>query len=453
MRAVDRLIDRLPRSEFFRGALTIVAGTGAAQVIVVLATPILTRLYSPTDYGILSVATSILFVLISVTCLRYEYAIPIPDDEVEAANVVALSLVTNLVMSVVAGLALWLLGSWLSELFGLSALGPLVILLAVAQFGGGVTSIFINWALRVKDFREIAVNRLTQSLALVVVQIGLGIAAFGAPGLFLGAVAGSIAGSTRLARTAWRRQADVFRRVTRSGVLAAASRYRRFPIFSSGSALLGALGVRAPFLLLVAFHGTAVGGQYALAERVLYLPLTLVAGAVGQVFVAEAARLAREDPKALPALLRRTTWSLVKMAVGPAILVAVTAPFLTAPVFGEVWREAGLYVAILVPMFAVTFVATSTGNILYIVERQGLHLAREMLRLGLLAGSVILAAALHLPPLGTIAFISVAGCATYILYALLSWYAVVTFRPERRPMMAHPVTAPDAPDRGGPPGA
>jgi O-antigen/teichoic acid export membrane protein len=131
----------------------------------------------------------------------------------------------------------------------------------------------------------------------------------------------------------------------------------------------------------------------------------------------------------------------------------VAAPFLTGLVFGEVWREAGYYVAILVPMFAITFVATATGNVLYIVERQGLHLVREIVRLGLLAGSVILAAALHLQPLGTIAFISVAGCATYLLYGLLSWRAVRAFRPARRPMMAHPETDSHVADPGRPPEA
>jgi O-antigen/teichoic acid export membrane protein len=357
----------------------------------------------------------------------------------------------NVGLSVAAGVALWLLGPWLASSLGLAALGPLVVLLAVAQFGGGVTSAFTNWAVRAKDFSAIATNRLTQSGALVAVQVGLGVAALGAPGLFLGAVAGSVAGSIRFAQAAWRRQASAFRRVSRDGIVRVAKRYRRFPIFSSGSAVLGALGVRAPLLLLVAFYGLEVGGQYALAERVLYLPLTLVAGAVGQVFVAEAARLAREDPDALSDLFRRTTWSLARLAIGPAILIAVAAPILTGPVFGEEWRDAGLYIAVLVPMFFITFVATSTGNVLYVVERQGLHLAREILRLGLLGGSVLAAAAMHLPALGALAVISVAGCATYVIYGLLSWRAILAYHPEPDPTRLVPGTADvaaDAPEVG-----
>ncbi|HEY0444515.1 MAG TPA: oligosaccharide flippase family protein [Candidatus Limnocylindrales bacterium] len=431
MTLIGRLRGAMPRGDAFRGAATIVAGTGAAQAIVVVTTPVLTRLYSPADYGILGVATSILFVLISVTCLRYDFAIPLPERDIDAANVLALSLVLNIATSAVVAVALLLAGTWLGGALGLSALGPLAALLAVAQLGGGVTSAFVNWALRSKDFRAIAVNRLTQSVALVSVQVGLGAAGLAAPGLFLGAVAGSVAGSTRLALTAWRRESALFRGVSVAGMVSAASRYRRFPIFSSGSAVLGALGVRAPLLLLVAVHGASVGGQYALAERVLYLPLTLVAGAVGQVFVADAARAARDEPDALVRLFRRTTRSLALMAIGPAIVIAVTAPFLTSLVFGAEWGDAGIYVAVLVPMFFVTFVSTATGNILYIVERQGLHLVREIVRLGLLAGSILVAARFGLPPIGTLIVLSVAGCVTYVLYWLLSWRAVLAFARSR----------------------
>ena len=431
---MTRLLARLPRGEFFRATVKVVAGTGAAQLIAIIASPVLTRLYSPSDYGIYSVAVSIL-VLSVVTCLRYEFAIPLPKDDVAAANLLALSLVANVGMSLLTAVVLLVFGPWLLALFGASVLSPYVGLLALAQFGVGLASALVNWAIRSKDFSEIAVNRLYQSGALVGVQVGLGAVGFGAPGLLLGTVAGSIAGSLRLARSAWRRNAADFRRVTRAGMLVVAKRYRRFPIFSSWSALLGQLGLRAPFLLLVAFYGTDVGGQYALAERLCYLPLTLVAGSVGQVFIGEGARLAHEQPDELQRLFRHTTWNLARVAVGPAILLAVGAPFLTGLVFGEAWQEAGVFVAILVPMFYVAFVATSTGDILYVVERQGLHLLREVLRIGLLGGSVLVAAAMHLTPAGAVAALSAAGCLTYLLYGVISWRAIATYRPHAQPII------------------
>jgi O-antigen/teichoic acid export membrane protein len=221
--------------------------------------------------------------------------------------------------------------------------------------------------------------------------------------------------------------------VTWAGIATAANRYRRFPIFSSPSALLGQIGQRAPVLLVVGFFGTIAGGQYALAERLCGLPVTLVAGAVGQVYIAESALLARENPAGLPGLFRRTTLNLAKIAILPAIAVAIGAPLFFGLVFGERWTVAGQFVAILVPMFFVAFVATATGDVLYVLERQGLHLVREILRFGFLAGSIVLASVLGLPALGAVAVLSAAGSIAYILYAIISWRAIATYRPRHGP--------------------
>ena len=414
-------------SAFVRGSVTVAAGTGLAQVIVLIATPFLTRLYSPADHGVLSMATSLLFVLISIGCLRYDFALPLPERDVDAANLLAVALLANAVSSAIVAVILIGAGPALIPPLGLAPLGGLIALLAVAQFAGGATSALVHWALRARDYTSVATNRVTQNAVLVGGQLAFGFVRAGAPGLFLGAVAGSCAGMLRLVATTWRRDRDALRRISPAGMAAAAQRYRRFPLVSSWSALLAALGVRAPLVLLILIHGTATGGQYALAERVLYLPLTLVAGSVGQVFVAEAAQATRTGAGGLVALYRRTTLTLARIAIVPAIAVAVVAPILTVPVFGAAWTEAGLYIAVLVPMFFMTFVATATGNVLNVVERQGLQLLRELVRLGLLGGAVLGAGLAGLDPLGTVVTISAAGCLTYAVYLLVSWHAVRTF--------------------------
>ena len=112
----------------------------------------------------------------------------------------------------------------------------------------------------------------------------------------------------------------------------------------------------------------------------------------------------------------RTTWTLARIGIGPAIIVAITVPFLVPLVFGQGWQQAGLFVAIMVPMYFFVFVLTSTGDILYVVERQGLQLVREILRVTLLGGSVLVAGVMHLPPVGAVAALSTLGSLMYLLY-------------------------------------
>ncbi|MEA2607581.1 MAG: hypothetical protein QOI00_2338, partial [Chloroflexota bacterium] len=134
--------------DFTRGTIKIVAGTGAAQAISVVAAPVLTRLYSPSDYGIFAVATSLLAVLVSITCLRYEFAIPLPEDDDIAANVLGLSTIVNCAASALIALALLAFGDAILGVFGARSLNPFIVLLAIAQFGGGITSALVNWAVR-----------------------------------------------------------------------------------------------------------------------------------------------------------------------------------------------------------------------------------------------------------------------------------------------------------------
>jgi O-antigen/teichoic acid export membrane protein len=422
-----------PRGDFGRSVLTIVAGTGFAQIIVIASSPILTRLYAPADYGVFAVATSIMSILIAVTCLRYEFAVLLPESDVTAANVVALALLVNLGMSLGSLVVLGLFGQSIMVGLGAATLGPYAILIALGQLGGGAVTTLTSFAVRTKAFSEIAAMRLTQATALVTVQIGLGIVGLGALGLLLGDIAGRISGSGRLASAAWRTHAAAFRLVSREGIVAAARRYRRFPIFSSPSALLNTLGLQLPLLTIVAFYGPAAGGHYALADRMCSIPLTLVAGAVGQVYLAEAARSMHTRPDVVRSLFLRTTRSLARMAVGPAILLAVAAPLLAGLVFGASWSETGLFVAILAPMYYVAFVTSATGETLYVVERLDLQLIREVVRLVLLGGAVPVAAAAGLQVTGAVVVLSVAGCVTYVLYGAISWYAIVAAPRRSRP--------------------
>jgi O-antigen/teichoic acid export membrane protein len=425
VKAADLLHRYLPRGEFARGALTLVAGTGLAQLISTGSAPILTRLYAPSEYGEFAVAASILSVFGAVVCLTYDYAIPLPESDDRAASVLVLCLVTAAFVSLAAALLFVVAGPTLITLAGAATISPFVLLLAVGVLGSGVVTAFTGWAIRTKAYRQIATTRLAQSTTLVATQVVFGILRMGAPGLLIGLVVGSFARSTSLARFAWRGHSDAIRRVTKGGVWSAAKRYRRFPVLSAPSALINELGLQAPVLLLVAFYGVTAGGHLALALRMIGLPAAFMQSAMSQAYLSEAASRARTDPSKIRPLFWRTTRSLAMGASGPFLLAALAAPFIFGLAFGDAWAEAGLYVAILAPMYFLQFVTSPTGATLDILERQDLHLMREVARLVVTGGAVLCAAQLHVPATGAVVAVGVAGCVTYVLYGTISWRAIV----------------------------
>lgn len=428
LRAIALIRRVLPKGELGQGLLALGGGAAIGQIAVIASSPILTRLYSPAEVGAYAAAISILSVLLTVTCLRYEFAIPLPPGDLVAANLLALSSLTTLAMSLATALAVWLVGAPVLALLGTSVLTPYMWLLAVGQFGGGLLNAFTGWALRKRAYPDIAGTRVIQSFILVATQVALGIGGIGATGLLLGDVAGRIAGPVQLARALWRSHTSTFRGVSRAGVVGAARRYRRFPIFSSWSALLNAVGAVAPLLFLVASYGAGPGGHFAVAQRIIALPAAIVASAVAQIFFVEAARLRRDKPGELARLFGRTTRGLALAAIGPFAFGAALAPIVAEPIFGQGWYQAGLFTAILAPMYYLQLVTSPTGGTLDVLERQELALARELLRLCLLGGAFVIAATAHLSAIQTVGLLSFVGSLIYLLYGLLSWRAIIANR-------------------------
>jgi O-antigen/teichoic acid export membrane protein len=428
MRFHRRLLDFAGRSELRKAVLTMAGGTAVAQALVAASSPLLTRLYSPADFGTYSAVFAIsISLLIIISTLSYQSAIALPDDDTLAANVLGACIASTVVVSFITLAVLLVAGDWVSDVLGTTSISY-VLLLVAAQATGAVGSALMMWALRKKSFSLIARNSVTVSGSQVAAQLALGVAGLGALGLMIGFVVGSLAGSIRLGFAAWKRNAEAFRRVSPKGVRQAARRYRRFAILTTPASLLNALGLRLPLILLIAMFGPEVTGQFALADRVIALPIALLAGAAGNAYFAQAAPLAREPSLALRGLFLRTTRSLALVAIGPVALTILLGPLLFGFIFGEEWTQAGVFAAIMAPWYGLILVTNPTSGTLGVLERQDLHLVREVLRVGVIGAAPLIAFTLHASPEGVVASMSLAGCVTYLLYGWLSWRAIVTRR-------------------------
>jgi len=314
-RAKNQLRRLLPKNAFARGVTILVGGTASAQILLVLAAPILTRLYTPEDFGLLAVYASLLALIGVVSSLRYELAIPLPEDEVEAANVAVLCLILVGLSTLLTGVLVWVLGSTVAEALGVPALANYLWLLPVGVLLSGAYSVFNYWAVRTKRFTAIAGTKLRQALATLVIQL----AAFklGGIALLFGQVAGQGVGTTRLGRSAL--TSAGFRQVSWRGIMKAAGRYRRFPIFSTWAGFANTAGTQLPPLMFAALFSPAAAGLYILAHRVLTLPMSLVGQAIGQVFFANAAEAHRTGK--LGTLVEQLYAKLAHIGLPPALIL------------------------------------------------------------------------------------------------------------------------------------
>jgi O-antigen/teichoic acid export membrane protein len=408
----------------WRTLASLAGATGVSQAAVVIASPILTRLYVPADFGAYGAAVSVVAVVAVVACLRYEQAIPLPDSSETAASLIVLCLGLATGTTVLTGIVLALEGDRLAAALGTPAIGSLFVPMVMALLGGSLYMTMASWAVRVAAFSDLARTRVTQAGGLVALQLGFGIVRAGAAGLVLGDAVGRSAGTWRLARIFWRSEAGTVRRVGVRSIRAAAVRYRRFPLLSAPSAVLDIVAIQAPTLILLALFGTTVTGWFVLASRVATFPNALAAASVGPVFLAESARQRREEPAALRATFKAAVKRLVLLGIGPTLLLAVGCPLLFPTVFGQTWADAGLYAAILAPMFFAQLVTSPVSGILTVLERQDLHLARELGSIAVLAIAVAVSVGGQLGAIQVVAVLSAAGTVNALVYLGVMWLAV-----------------------------
>lgn len=404
--------DAWHRSRLVRPVLTLVSGTALAQAAVFAARPALTRLFTPEDFGVLTVFTTLVAVGTTVASGGYRYALLLPRPDERAAGLLALALACAVGAAALAALgvagasgvlvdpamraALWLL--------------PPTLLLADA------VQTFEQWHVRFDRFRLVSGVRVAQSGAVVVAQLGAGVAGAGALGLVGGAVLGFLVALVGSAGAFWGRDRAKLAAVTRHLVGRLARRYQRFPRFSAPAALLNLSATRAPVLLLAVFFGSGVVGQFGIAYGSMALPIGLLTSAVGQVFFVRAAEAHRAGT--LAALTRRVLRGLWLVTLFPALAVLVAGPSLFAFVFGDVWVEAGRYAQLTAPWVLLASVAAALTPVFDVLERQRADLAFSGVMFTVQVTAVALAS-WTLPAAGAVLAAGIAGAVLRLAH--LGW--------------------------------
>lgn len=409
---------------FLRHSLILLSGTFLSQCLAVALSPILTRLYKPEDFGFYAVYIAVISIMLMVGSLQYEKAILIPAEEKEALHVLALSGILIILVFVLSIIGFYFFGRQIFTNLKTPELHKYWWLFSLGFLGAALYQILANWAIRQKAYKNVAQARLKQSSAMVILQIVFGLINPGLLGLLAGDAMGRLGGSgslfTYFSKGGFQKNCSV----SLPALQMAAVRYKKFPMFSASSALVKEFGRQLPAFVLTMVYSPEIVGCYVLVQRILGLPLSLVADSVANVFMVEAADLNKKNPLDLTGFFLKTLRNLFLITAPLTLIVGCTAPWAVPYIFGESWRDSGLYLPILSIMYFLQYLATSVSSTVLVLERNELHLIRECFHFILLSMAVILLSTNGLSPLQGITAMSAAGSLGYITNILISWLAI-----------------------------
>lgn len=329
---------------FVRNVFTLLGGTAVAQIIPLLAAPFLTRMYSPEQFGLFALLMAVANPLSVIISGRYEQAIVLPKENNEAMNLVMLSLIVTLILSVISLPGLFFAYHFLPDKFYPELFYELIFIIPILILAIGVWQSVNFWLIRQSEYKRMAVNKIVQMTVIALMSI-----VFGKLATELGLVWGYLMGWIMVALLSLvhlSHSGFAFIHIKKNKVIEVARKYKEFILFNSFPSLLNTAALSIPVFIIAQNYSQADTGHFNLCRQLLFLPSSFIATAVAQVYYQRVTAQKHEEQKLTGEFLM-----LVKILSLFAILMLVVlvlfGPVLFEIFFGVEWRTSGEYARIL----------------------------------------------------------------------------------------------------------
>jgi len=347
----------------------------ASQIVTLVTAPIITRLFSPNDFGIYQIFVSVVGILLAMVCLKYELSIPLGKNKNDAVASFTLSLFLAFIFSLLLLALVPIVKEHVARWYKLPELENFIWLVPIAVFLFGVKNIMSYWASRESKFGTIAISDFayTSSSILITLIWGLVIGA-STIGMLFGYLAGLALGIITFLIFLVRRLATDIRdsNIKFAHIWSVAKLHRKFPIFSTWSSLLNTISVQLPPIIFGLYFPINVVGYYSLGQRIVAIPMILIGTAIGQVFFPSGAKRYNETGD-ISEIVSSVFKRLAQIGISPIFILILLGPILFRTIFGQEWVEAGVYAQILAVWSLFSFVYSPLSLVFSIFNRQNIE--------------------------------------------------------------------------------
>jgi O-antigen/teichoic acid export membrane protein len=328
------------KSTFFKNFYLVLSGSVLSQVVVIFTTPILSRIYSPEDFGAASVFFSVVGFFTILSTFQYEGAIMLPKRNIDSLALVILSTMLAFVSSIVIGIFLFFYHDVVFAWFHMESQSKFWEWIPVAIVVYAVYSILSHWVTRLGQYKTIAYRQFFQSVSQSVTKIILGKLSFVTTGLVVGTLLGIAASISILIKGRVKDLLRSFRLITWERIKDNAKKYHKFPKYTMIQGLMDTFQESLLLLVISALYGNAKLGMYTFTLALLQKPLQVIGASLGQVYFQDISKKFANEQE-----IYSDTIKLIKILLSVALLiyipVVIFGPWIFDFFFGDNWWESG----------------------------------------------------------------------------------------------------------------
>jgi O-antigen/teichoic acid export membrane protein len=421
---------RLPgifRGEFLKNVATLISGTTVVQIIAILIYFILSRIYTPADFGVFGLYMSIVSITGIISTGKYEMAVMLPKQDADALNLLKLIGLIAVVFSVFLLFPVVFLNGWFSKILGNENISVWLYFVPLSTLLVGLFQGLKVYSNRFKEYRTITAANVVQSLTNSAGKVAIGPFIPGPAGLVIGSVLGELAGAGIFIRRFLKRGKNDSGTTDWSKIKSLSKEYNLFPRFNMIQSVINNFSGSLPIFIFSSYFTPAITGFFTMGYSIVYRPVNMVASAFYQVLGQRIIVKNNQGERLYPDI-KRFLHGLLKLVTVPFILVALFAPGIFRVALGEEWEEAGRYTQIIIPWFFTTCLTMPLSFIPDMFRRQKKAMILDLIKFLLRGISMAIGVVQNDVYLGLMLFSLTSTI--MIMYSLL-WYISLIRKSDR----------------------
>lgn len=379
-------IVNLVKKQFVRNVIIMASGTAAAQVIALVLTPIITRLYGPQAYGLMGVFVAIIQTIAPVAALTYPIAVVLPARDNDAKKLMWLSMYISTGIAVITAIILLLFHDSIAQLFQLGDVAFYFLLIPFVIIVSALMQVGEQWLIRTKQFGATSKSVFLQSLIVQGSKAGVGL--FHPTAAVLVILTASGNGVKALLMMLFTKRTPRIEHAESQPLKELAKKHRDFPTYRAPQVLINGISQNVPVFVLSAVFGPVSAGFYTIGRTVLSLPVQLIAKAVGDVFYPRVTK-AGDNGEHLTRLISKATVALGVIGLIPFGTIVIFGPWLFGLVFGTEWVTAGEYARWMAIWVFFMFINQPSINALPVLKAQAFHLKYTVVTIIIRTGALL----------------------------------------------------------------
>ncbi len=344
---------KLLNREYLGNIGVLLSSAVVAQILALLLTPVLTRMYSPEAFGFFNAFVSYSGTMALFLFFSIEFAI------VKSRSVGNVNRVLGLLLTVGGISAFVIFSSVTLELsfyksLGFEKLFDIKFYVFVGALFAAINMVLNSLVTRLRIFKLYAATQIAFVVMRFVITFTLFYMGVEALGLILGFLLPTLLNLLYVgSKTNVMSCKPDFHFLS---LMATAKKYRDLIFYNAPGNLINTLIVNFPIFYILKSYSIEEAGFFGLAYRMILMPVSLMNKAVGQVLYREFVDNKNEPSRVFMLVVKNAT--LLSLFFPVFLILYLYGDVIFTTVFGELWGKAGAMAALMSPFVFCSFVVS-----------------------------------------------------------------------------------------------